>query len=109
MIERLHIREGEPWERARFPLLEWAERVRGLLAGPLTREVPIDTAALPVTIKVSRRPREIALVRAVARGSSRVLSGGSIEWEPLKGEVRIHDVSALAAATKYDCVLAITE
>lgn len=78
-------------------------------------DVVIDTAALPVTVKVPRRmtrpPLGVRLIGATVQRTStgRVLSGLPVEWEWRAGAVVIHSISGLAATTRYDAVIALEE
>lgn len=115
MIAELRIRIGDTWERALSELLAWSREVTTLLNAPppRVRSVVIDTGDLPMTVELPRggRPMGVQLVRAVEQGSAdeRVLSGGSVEWDAVPSGVRLHSLAALAATTRYDAVISVTE
>lgn len=72
----------------------------------------IDTAVLPVSIELPSgvRPATLRLESAIAPSSGVVLSGGSLSWDAERaGVVTVHTLSALAASTRYDAVIAVEE
>lgn len=107
-IERLHLRERDPWETARAALRRWAADVEASLV-PRTFAIELSTSDLPRTLAITgARATGVTLVRATDfEGSGRVISGGSVEWEPVEGGVRLHDVSALAGSTRYLCLFEV--
>lgn len=116
MISDLRLRIGDPWEVALSQVLTWAREVTAAFNAPAPRvkSIVIDTDALPLIVNLPRggRPQGVQLVRAVEKGSTDglVISGGSIEWDAqASGGIRLHALSALAASTRYNAVISVTE
>lgn len=120
-VGSLILRATAPWPEAIAPVLAYAREVVAVLNNGfmlrdqlrIVRDITIDTGAFPVTVTIpaNARPLSVVLVRAVEQtaGDGVVFSGGHIEWDAVPSGVRIRDVSALAALTKYDAVIAVVE
>ena len=75
-------------------------------------DLQIDTGELPidVEIKATRPPTGVLLLRAILpREGGYQLSGGVVTWEWRGGSLRIKDLSALSATTRYDCTILVLE
>lgn len=118
-IRATDIGRAGGWAEA-APLLERILRdIRLVLNGgwrvrdqALVRDVVIDTGQLPLVVDLPPNVHAIGveLVSARLQGATdgRVLSGGSISWDA-QGGLRLHSLSALAATTRYDAVIAVME
>ncbi len=75
----------------------------------------IDTATVPyarvTVLGANAPPLGVLLISArVQRSTSgRVLTSATVDWEWRGGGILIYGVAGLAAATRYDCVIAVLE
>lgn len=79
-----------------------------------TVEVVIDTSDLPLPVEVDgmkNPPMCVLVLRALEQGADApiVISCPAVSWEWRAGRVIIHAVGTLAAATRYNAVLAVME
>jgi hypothetical protein len=86
----------------------WREQVRGVI------DTVIDTDVLPVAVDVpgvKSAPLSVQLLRATVQRTTtgQVLSALPVTWEWREGRLLIHSVDGLAASTRYDATLAVTE
>jgi hypothetical protein len=98
--------------RALRAVLDRGFRVREQL--PCVVDVAIDTSALPLSLDmpgVRGKPLAVLVLAAVEQRADNaiVISSPAVSWEWRAGRLVLHAVGTLAAATRYDAVIAVME